>query len=289
MNAIDFVATGRSDLAGLLDDIERLDMVVAEWDESQRGVMAAQRRALEALHAEALRRLLRVLKGEPAALEALKRAAADEIVYAVLRRHNLLKPSLAERVETALAGIRPMLAGHGGDVELVAVTPPSVTVRFVGACDHCPASALTFSEGVRKAIQDACPEIAEVLQARGAAAGTVTETVDLVSPFARTEPGWVAVGDLADIPEQGVLAVSGAGSGLILSRIGHLVTCFENACAHLGMALDGGDVADGILTCPWHGFRYDLASGECLTAPQVQLAPVPVRVRGQRVEVRTGA
>ena len=31
-------------------------------------------------------------------------------------------------------------------------------------------------------------------------------------------------------------------------------------------------VIDGCLTCPWHGFRFDCLSGECLTAPQVQLA-----------------
>jgi nitrite reductase/ring-hydroxylating ferredoxin subunit len=51
----------------------------------------------------------------------------------------------------------------------------------------------------------------------------------------------------------------------------------------------GGPLEDGILTCPHHGFRYALESGECLTAPQVQLQPHPVRVRGGEIEVRLGA
>ena len=45
-------------------------------------------------------------------------------------------------------------------------------------------------------------------------------------------------------------------------------------------------VEDGIITCPHHGFRYDLGSGECLTAPEVQLQSHAVRVIGSRVEVR---
>ena len=57
--------------------------------------MDAYRLAIESLQAEAFRRLVRGLKADPAALEAMKQAASDEIVYAVLRRHNILKPSLS--------------------------------------------------------------------------------------------------------------------------------------------------------------------------------------------------
>jgi nitrite reductase/ring-hydroxylating ferredoxin subunit len=46
-------------------------------------------------------------------------------------------------------------------------------------------------------------------------------------------------------------------------------------------ALEGG-----ILTCPFHGFRYALESGECLTAPEVQLHGHAVRVIGTRVQIR---
>ena len=76
------------------------------------------------------------------------------------------------------------------------------------------------------------------------------------------------------------------GEKVLLSRRGKTVTCFQNACAHLGFPIHDGGVEDGIITCPHHGFRYDLASGECLTAPEVQLQPHAVRVIGARVEVR---
>ena len=91
-------------------------------------------------------------EGEPAAVAAMKAVLADDLVYAVFRRHGIVKPSLSERVEAALASVRPMLATHGGDVELVACSPPMAEVRFLGACDGCPASRSPSTLACEKAI-----------------------------------------------------------------------------------------------------------------------------------------
>lgn len=286
MNVVDTTPTRRNDLAELLSDVEGLESIFATWEETPRNAVAAYRTAIEALHGEALTRLVRALKEDPAALAAMKRAIGDEIVYAVLRRHGILKASLAERVEVALAGIRPMLASHGGDVELIRIAPPAIEVRFLGACDGCPASQLTFHAGVKKAVEDACPEITEVVQAKGS--GVVNENaVHFVSPFANQGSGdWLEAGSLDDIPEGGVRSLTIGGEKVLLSRRGTAVTCFQNACAHLGFPIHDGDIEDGIITCPHHGFRYDLSSGECLTAPEVALQNHAVRVTGSKVEVR---
>jgi Fe-S cluster biogenesis protein NfuA len=193
------------------------------------------------------------LKTDPAAFAAMKDAVSDEIVYAVLRRHDIVKASLSERVEVALAGVRPMLAAHGGDVELVKVTPPSIDVRFLGACDGCAASALTFHAGVKNAVQDSCPEITEVHQVKGHGGEGGAR---LISPFTHgAEGNWLFVGMLSDIPDAGVWTTEAGGEAIILSRHGARVICFQNTCAHLGLPIDDGNVADGIITCPHHGFR----------------------------------
>ncbi|CAN0583179.1 unnamed protein product, partial [Laminaria digitata] len=136
--------TDARDLPSLLSDISALEQLADEWPEELRNAANARGEAIDALNAEAFKRLIKSLKEAPDFGPALKNAAADEIVYTVLRRHGILKPTLFERVEEALESIRPMLASHGGDVELVAIELPRVTVRFLGACDGCPASALTF-------------------------------------------------------------------------------------------------------------------------------------------------
>ena len=288
MTAVEAVESKPRAIAEFVGDIERLEMIFEGWDETPRGAAMAYGRAIEALNGEALRRLVSALKRDPAALNAMKAAVTDDVVYGVLRRHNIVKPSLTERVEAALQSIRPMLASHGGDVELVGVKPPSIEVRFVGSCDGCPASALTFHAGVKKAVEEACPEITEILQVKTSANGHQDgATLHLISPFANGAGGqWHYAARLTEIPDGGVKAQILEGEKILLSRRGSIVTCFQNACAHLGLALDEGEVADGIITCPFHQFQYDLMTGECLTAPSIQLQPHAVRVIGSRVEVR---
>lgn len=269
----------------LVSDLERLESVIAGWEGSQRSVALAYRRAVDALHEAALRKLIAEVKGAPGALDALRAATADPLVYAVLRHHGLVRPSLQERVEEALASVRPMLATHGGNVELVAVVPPDrVEVRFLGNCDHCPSSTLTFVAGVRRAIEDHCPEIKLVRQVKGT--GAARDTVDFMSPFAGDS--WRFATLLDEIPEQGISSLTMEGEPLLFFRSGRSVACYRDACAHLGLPISGGALAEGRLTCPHHGFTYDLSSGECLTVPSVQLSPIAARVVGDRVEIQHG-
>jgi Fe-S cluster biogenesis protein NfuA len=59
--------------------------------------------------------------------------------------------------------IRPALAAHGGDIELVEVTPDNlVKVRLYGACATCMGAEQTINEVVAVAIKEACPEVTGV-------------------------------------------------------------------------------------------------------------------------------
>lgn len=286
MSAPDPTPTRRDDLGGLLGDLARLETIFATWDDGPRGAVEAHRRALDALHREALQRLIRALRTDPAAAAALKAAVTDEVVYAVLRHHELIKPSVNERVETALASVRPVLASHGGDVRLVNVAPPAIEVQFTGACDGCAASTLTFHAGVKKAVLDACPEITDVVHVKGLNGGR-EDRGRFVSPFALGAKGeWRAACAVSEVPERGIRAMEIGGARVVLCRRGAAVMCYQDACAHLGLPIRDGRIEDGIITCPHHRFRYDLASGECLTAPEVQLQAHAVRVIGERIEVR---
>ncbi|MGD9785432.1 MAG: NifU family protein [Hyphomicrobiaceae bacterium] len=270
----------------MLSDITSLQQLAGDWPDEIRTAANARAEAVDALNREALRRLIRLLKDVPGFGAALREAAGDEVIYAVLRRHGILKPSLHERAEAALSSIRPMLASHGGDVELVAVEPPRVDVRFLGACDGCPASTLTFYAGVKKAVQDAMPEIREVKQVKGLGNGA-GDQVHFASPFANYKSdGWQFALKLVDLPDGTTTSKELDGHSVLLSRFGDKLTCFANHCAHMGMALDGGEIENGVITCPYHGFQYALDSGECLTAPEVQLQPHAVRLVGDRIEVR---
>ena len=270
----------------MLKDVDSLEAIIDSWDEGQKRTVNALKLAIAQLNKEAFARLIRTVKTEPEAVAALKQALSDEVVYAVLRHHGLVKPSLHERVEEALESVRPALSSHGGNVELVAIEPPAVAViRLLGACSGCPASELTLSEGVEKAIREYCPEITEIKKAKGIT--VCGDQVHFVSPFAASEQSdWIYALELAEVKEDEIKSIDLKGRSLILSRKGDKVVCYQNICAHLGMPLDMGSFEGGILTCPYHGFKFDTDSGECLTAPEVQLHTCAVRVKGSAVEVR---
>jgi Fe-S cluster biogenesis protein NfuA len=60
--------------------------------------------------------------------------------------------------------IRPALQADGGDIELVDVEDGIVKVRLVGACSHCPSSAMTLYEGVEKMLMDKVSEVKGIEQ-----------------------------------------------------------------------------------------------------------------------------
>lgn len=271
-------------LPALLSDISALEELAKDWPDAHKNAAHARGEAIDALNATAFRRLIKSLQEVPGFGAAMKSAASDDVVYTVLRRHGILKPTLYERVEDALESIRPMLASHGGDVELVKVELPKVVVRFLGACDGCPASALTFYSGVKTAIQTHVPEATEIQQVKGMGGG---EGVQFVSPFASFQKdGWTETINLKELPDGTTQTLDIDGESVLLSRFGDKITCFNNSCAHMGYRLDDGVIDEGLITCPFHGFKYSLESGECLTAPEVQLQPHGVRVTRNIIEVR---
>ena len=70
---------------------------------------------------------------------------------------------MKEKVERALARIRPALQADGGDVELVDVNNGVVKVKLTGACGGCPMATMTLRNGIERVIMEEVPEVKEVV------------------------------------------------------------------------------------------------------------------------------
>ena len=70
---------------------------------------------------------------------------------------------MREKVETALAKIRPALQADGGDVELVDVNEGVVKLKLKGACSGCPMSTMTLQQGIARILKEQVPEVKEVV------------------------------------------------------------------------------------------------------------------------------
>lgn len=60
----------------------------------------------------------------------------------------------------------------------------------------------------------------------------------------------------------------------------------EDTCLHAGGPLHEGALEKTVVTCPWHGWRFDVVTGACDLNPLVRLVRYEVRVREGVVEIR---
>ncbi|MCI4319757.1 MAG: Rieske (2Fe-2S) protein [Thermoplasmata archaeon] len=60
----------------------------------------------------------------------------------------------------------------------------------------------------------------------------------------------------------------------------------DAACTHVGGPLERGPVAGGVVTCPWHGSQFDLATGAMKRGPAARgVTSYPVRVENGHLVV----
>ena len=100
---------------------------------------------------------------------------------------------------------------------------------------------------------------------------------------------FIKCAEVADIPEEGVIALNVAGHSIALAKSNGKIFAVDNRCPHMGYPLNRGSVQDGILICHWHHAMFDLASG-CTFHPFADdVQAYPIDVRDGSVYVNVGA
>jgi Fe-S cluster biogenesis protein NfuA len=167
-------AQAREQVAHVDALLERVDEL---RDPAARDLAMELVQALLAVYGEGLARILAQANGLAEGL------AEDELVAHLLLLHGLHPVPLADRVTRALEEVRPYLATHGGDVELLEVTDGGVArLRLKGSCSGCPSSALTLKSAVEEAIHKAAPDVEEIVAEDDPGAAPALLQIDLVCP-----------------------------------------------------------------------------------------------------------
>ncbi len=96
--------------------------------------------------------------------------------------------------------------------------------------------------------------------------------------------GWVRAAALDDITDGGAKSFAYLDKRIALFRTPGGVFACDNRCPHQGYALVRGDVKDGMLTCAWHNWKFDLGSGICRHGGE-NIRTYPVRVRDGQIFV----
>lgn len=243
---------------------------------------------------------------------ALQGLADDELVASLLLVHGLHPYGVQDRVEQALAKVRPYLGSHGGDVELLDVTDDGVVrLRLLGSCDGCASSSLTLSLAVEGAIQAAAPEIVRIDVEPGTSAGSSVIPVESLTARLHAVPDpsvlntgsvgaplWELVADVADLPSGAVRHVVVAGLDVLVCRVGSERYAYRDACPSCAASLADAVLERGlgaprgaaVLTCPQCRSHYDVQrAGQGLDGTDRHLDPLPLLVQDGVVHIAVPA
>jgi nitrite reductase/ring-hydroxylating ferredoxin subunit len=90
---------------------------------------------------------------------------------------------------------------------------------------------------------------------------------------------------LEEIPLDTPFRVEHPSTAIVVIRTEQGVRAFEDRCPHAFWPLSSGEIYDGVLECPGHGWEFDVTSGRCLNAPAYCLNPVSVTVAAETVQL----
>jgi nitrite reductase/ring-hydroxylating ferredoxin subunit len=103
------------------------------------------------------------------------------------------------------------------------------------------------------------------------------------------ETDWLPAGSLAKLPAGTAAEVMVGDVIVALANVNGQIYALDGICAHQGGPLGKGALDGCTLTCPWHGWQYDAATGQQLLSQHVRQRCYPVRIEGDTIMVRLSA
>jgi nitrite reductase (NADH) small subunit len=90
-----------------------------------------------------------------------------------------------------------------------------------------------------------------------------------------------------EVPAGTIREFSLEGKAIALANVGGKFYAINNTCLHRGGPLAEGALNGSTVTCPWHGWQYDVSNGKLVMNQAVGVVCYPVEVRGDDIFVDT--
>ncbi|MBI1899503.1 MAG: Rieske 2Fe-2S domain-containing protein [Planctomycetia bacterium] len=98
---------------------------------------------------------------------------------------------------------------------------------------------------------------------------------------------FVFVAKVGSIPE-GRGATFAVGNRLVaVFNVGGTYQAIDDLCPHMGASLGAGELVSGVVTCPWHAWRFSVSDGCWRDNPRLSVDSFEVRVVGDDIQVRS--
>ena len=99
-------------------------------------------------------------------------------------------------------------------------------------------------------------------------------------------PSFVTVARVDEISSGEARQVTVDGRWVGLFNIDGVYHAVDNLCLHRGGPLCEGALRGAVVTCPWHGWQFDVTSGALMQDPTVGVSRHETRIVGDAIQVR---
>jgi nitrite reductase (NADH) small subunit len=96
---------------------------------------------------------------------------------------------------------------------------------------------------------------------------------------------FVKMATLTELPAGAALEVEHEGRVYALYNFDGVVSAIDGICPHQGGPLADGQVDGTAVTCPWHGWQFDIRTGSTPLGPKIKQAVYEVKIEGEDVLV----
>jgi len=96
---------------------------------------------------------------------------------------------------------------------------------------------------------------------------------------------WHRVSAVAELPVSGGKEFVIDGRIVAIFRSGTEIFAMDGICPHSGGPLGEGSVQNGIVTCPWHGWQFQISTGQHCLNSRIRQSCFPVKVEDSAVFV----
>ncbi|MGH9843571.1 MAG: Rieske 2Fe-2S domain-containing protein [Blastocatellia bacterium] len=242
------------------------------------------------LHHGALRRILAITAAQADGEETLKQLSEDDLVRAVLMVHGLMPQDLESRVLTALEHAREHLKPYDADVELVGIRESVARLRLVGGAASANVSTAVLKGAIEQALHELAPDLFNVEYEDLIATAKPRKLVQIAPKPLPAPPkskgNLIPVIRANEVPNNELRVIEMGDINLVICNVAGTFYAFHNHCPHRGESLQKGMLEGPVLTCPWHGYQFDLRhGGRCLTDPALRLNALPITVENEVVRV----
>lgn len=97
---------------------------------------------------------------------------------------------------------------------------------------------------------------------------------------------FVRITGTADVKPGSGTTVEVDGKSLAVFNVEGSYYAIDNTCVHRGGPLGEGELEGNTVTCPWHGWSYDVTTGRCINNPSACVQSYPVTIDGADVKIQ---